>query len=75
MLPGFVEGDCVLTFNWGFPHIGEVVVFSEQAGYLIKRIKKASNGMFYARGENFQESKRVWIISRGQIVGKVIYKY
>lgn len=75
MVPRFAEGDRVLTFNWTFPLRGEVVVFRERDKFLIKRITKTVEGLFYVKGDNLKRSKNVWTISREQIVGKVVLKY
>lgn len=75
MVPAFKPGDHVLTFNWGFVDVGDVVVFSQRPRFLIKRLSKVSNDRVEARGDNLTRSPRVWRMRKSRVVGKVILKY
>lgn len=75
MLPSFCPNDRVLTFNWLFPKIGDVIIFKNQGKYLIKRIVKIKKSKVYVVGDNRSASVKLTPIKIGDVVGKVILKY
>jgi len=75
MLPSFYEGDCVLTFNWVKPKVGDVVVFKSKNILKIKRIYKILGTRIMVRGDNRKSSSQERPITPKNLVGKVIVKY
>lgn len=75
MLPNFSPGDHVLTFNWGLPKSGNVIVFEVKDAFYVKRVKKIKDNLIYVTGDNMKESSKIDPIDEGQITGKVIWKY
>lgn len=70
MLPTFSEGDILYVYAQQEYSIGDIIVFSyPKEGYLVHRIIKIEKGAIMCRGDN---SKRIEIIMKRQIVGKVI---
>lgn len=75
MIPTFVPGDHVLTFNWGKFETGDAVVFQQDKKNYIKRIRKVGGGLYYVDGDNPVDSALVGPVEKRMIVGKVIFKY
>lgn len=75
MMPGYFEGDHVLTFNWAIPKVGDVVVFQKDCVFLIKKLIKISSDIFEAKGDNQEEGQRIYRFGHKQLVGKVILRY
>lgn len=77
MKPTLKEGQEVLTFNWGRPKVGDVVVVKHAGKGMIKRIQKADDRCIFVTGDNPKESKdsrHFGPVDKSQILGKVIYK-
>ena len=81
MQPFLNEGDRVVVFRWAYflsqPKKGEVVVFHGSEGKTyVKRITavKAKNE-FVVEGDNKVDSKRVCLVGKKSIIGKVVFKY
>lgn len=70
MLPTLSEGDILYVYAQQEYSIGDIIVFSyPQEGYLVHRIIEIEKGAIMCKGDN---SKRIEIIMKRQIVGKVI---
>lgn len=70
MLPTLSEGDILYVCAKENYSIGDIIVFSyPREGYLVHRIIKMEKGAIMCKGDN---SKRIEIIMKRQIVGKVI---
>ena len=77
MLPIYCPGEHVLTFNWTFPKIGDVVVFRERNRFFIKRvitIKKDEQSVLVC-GDNKKGTSKFGPVRLQQIVGKVLFGY
>src|SRR6266496_1965295 len=61
------------------PRVNDIVVFEDKKrSFLIKRITKIENNMFFVTGDNKADSldsRNFGEISRSQILGKVVYKF
>lgn len=75
MEPFLRHGDHVLTFNWGKPKVGNVIVFMVFGDFFIKRISKILNQEAFVEGDNKKLSSKLKPIKFREIVGKVILKY
>jgi SOS-response transcriptional repressor LexA len=78
MLPAYIPGDHVLTFNWVRIKVGDVIVFKIQDRHsvsFLKRVDKIIGEEIYLSGDNKKESSQVKPIKKSQIIGKVILKY
>lgn len=75
MKPAFLDGDRVLTFNWGFLKVKDVIVFEKDGRFLIKRISSFEMRKINVSGDNKKASSKPEAIRFQQIVGKVIFKY
>ena len=76
MSPTLKEGQEVLTFNWGKPKAGDVVVIKHNDKKMIKRIKKMEEDKFFVKGDNEKEStdsRHFGPVDQSQILGKVLY--
>ena len=70
MLPTLSNGDILYVHSQQDYSIGDIVVFSyPREGYLVHRIIGIEKGVILCKGDN---SKRIEIIMKRQIVGKVI---
>ena len=70
MLPTLSDGDILYVYAQQDYFIGDIVVFLyPQEGYLVHRIIKMEKGAIMCKGDN---SKRIEVIMKRQIVGKVI---
>jgi len=59
------------------PQIGDIVAFRDGGKILIKRVKNISKGKYFLEGDNKQDSldsREFGLISKQEILGKVIYK-
>ena len=78
-------GDKVVTWNLGNFKAGDVVVFKHGSEVWVKRVKeiKDTNGQrpttkdqrLIVEGDNKADSLEVEPLKRGQIIGKVIFKW
>lgn len=75
MVPVFMPGDHVLTFNWVRVSKGDVIVFKSAGKKYIKRITKTRGNLIAVSGDNVARSAKMGTIEKNQIVGKVIFKY
>ena len=75
MVPVFMPGDHVLTFNWARVSKGDVIVFKSDGKKYIKRITKIKSNLIAVSGDNNARSAKMGTIEKNQIVGKVIFKY
>ncbi len=88
MLPAFLPGDHVVTFNWGRINVGDVVVFKTPRSHLvvvparrdlgqhyIKRVCKISTGKIQVVGDNKKASVRMPAVFLSNVVGTVVWKY
>lgn len=75
MIPTFIPGDHVLTFNWIKPKLSDVIVFYKEKKYFIKRVKKIEADLIYIEGDNVKSSASLGPIAKKQIRGRVILKY
>lgn len=75
MVPVFMPGDHVLTFNWARVSKGDVIVFKSAGEKYIKRITKTRGNLIAVSGDNNARSAKMGTIEKNQIVGKVIFKY
>ena len=81
MIPTYCPGDKILTstlpYLFSKPKIGDVIVFKKDNTLLIKRISKITNIGLLVEGDNKDDSydsASFGIISKKQILGKVVYK-
>ncbi len=84
MNPTLKEGQEVITFNWGKPKVGDMVVIKKDGIEMVKRIqmssdplREASRGTF-VQGDNKKEStdsRHFGPVDKSQIVGKVVKWY
>jgi len=75
MEPFLRQDDHVVTFNWSKPKKNEVIVFTSDGKYFVKRVDRILKNQFFVSGDNRQMSSKLDPIGRKQIVGKVIIKY
>lgn len=75
MVPNYEPGDHVLTFNWWYVRLGDVVVFEADNKFFIKRVNKLVNNLVFVGGDNLRESSKFAPINRKQVVGRVVLKY
>lgn len=75
MVPTFIPGDHVLTFNWGKFKAGDAIVFAQGDKNYIKRISKVAGDLYYVGGDNPVDSAQLGPIEKVKILGKVILKY
>lgn len=75
MVPTFIPGDHVLTFNWGEFKAGDVIVFVMDSKNYIKRIRKVAGNLYYVIGDNSVDSAEFGPIEKDKVFGKVIFKY
>lgn len=76
MYPTLKQGQEVLTFNWGKPKVGDMVVIKKDGREIIKRIHLSSGRGTFVQGDNEKEStdsRHFGPINKSQIIGKVIY--
>ena len=78
MEPNFYAGQTVLVsgvpYLFSPPKVGHVIVFSNQAKKIIKRIRKIEGKKYLMVGDNKNDSRNFGFVERSKIVGKVIYK-
>jgi signal peptidase I len=81
MEPAIKNGENVLVSNIFYwfkkPEIGDIVAFRDTEQILIKRITKISAGEYFLTGDNQKDSldsRKLGLIKRKEIIGKVIYK-
>ena len=81
MYPMFKDGNNVLLFRWAFlfnsPKKNDIVVFTHNNKYLMKRVVKVSKDKYFLSGDNRNDSldsHHLGFIHRNQIIGKVITK-
>jgi nickel-type superoxide dismutase maturation protease len=81
MEPVIKNQESVLVSNLVYwfkkPKIGDIVAFREAGKILIKRITKIKEGKYFLTGDNQKDSldsRNFGLISRQEILGKVIYK-
>lgn len=75
MVPTFIPGDHVLTFNWGEFKVGDAIVFAQDSRNYIKRIRKVADNLYYVAGDNPVDSAEFDPVEKEKIFGKVIFKY
>lgn len=75
MVPSFVPGDHVLTFNWFTPKVGQVIIYKKNSTYFIKRVVKCVDNNVYISGDNKEKSINLGPIKKSEIVGKVLFSY
>ena len=78
MKPALKQGDRVLTFNFGKPIRGDLVVVRKNSMEIIKRVEKVSGNSFFVAGDNLEhstDSRHFGLVKRNEIVGKVLMKY
>ncbi len=81
MEPAIKNGEEVLVSNFFYwfkkPKIGDIVAFRDSEQILIKRITKISEGKYFLSGDNqgdSLDSRKLGLIAKRKIIGKVIYK-
>ena len=81
MEPTIKNGEEVLisSFFYWFkkPKIGDIVAFRDSGKILIKRIVKISAGKYFLVGDNKEDSldsRKLGLIERRNILGRVVYK-
>jgi len=81
MEPAIKNGETVLVsslFYWfKKPKINDIVALRDAGKILVKRITKINQGSYFLAGDNQQDSldsRKLGLISRQKIIGKVIYK-
>jgi nickel-type superoxide dismutase maturation protease len=60
------------------PQIGDIVAFRAAGKILIKRITKAQSKKYFLAGDNKEDSldsRKLGLISKEKIIGKVFYKF
>jgi len=75
MEPAFFEGDHVLTFNWVSSKKRDVVVFSQNNNYFLKRVERLRGDLIWVLGDNREMSSRLASIKKTQVIGRVVLKY
>lgn len=75
MVPTFAPGEHVLTFRRIDYRVGDVVVFCRDGKNYIKRVARVSSGLYNVVGDNARDSVSMPPVSRGEILGKVIFRY
>jgi len=75
MEPSYREGERVLTFNWGKPRLGDVIVFKQKDKFYIKRVELITAGKITVSGDNKKLSSKFKPIDLRQVVGRVVLKY
>lgn len=77
MLPAYVPGDHVVTFNWGAVGCGDVIVFTglNPDRCYVKRISKIAGGKIFVAGDNKKQTAKMLSVSFDRVVGKVVWKY
>lgn len=80
MLPHFEPGDHVLVSNILYlffdPKVGDVVVFKNdnKLPVMVKRISKISNTKLFVEGDNKNDSLNPGVLSKKDIIGKVLFR-
>ena len=74
MEPYLKEGDQVLAFKFSEIKKGDIVVFRYESKTLIKRVKDIKKEKYFFEGDNKRDSLKIGEISKGDIIGKVIFK-
>ncbi len=75
MEPYLIEGNHVLTFNWGGVNAGDVVVFRVSGDFFVKRVTKVAGKNMVVEGDNEAMSSKMHPMKAEQVVGKVVLKY
>ncbi len=82
MLPHILDGEAVLVSGIPYlfknPKINDIVAFEIEKQIFLKRVLKISNGKYFVRGDNKNDSfdsRKFGYILKSQILGKVIYKF
>lgn len=81
MEPYLQNGDNILVsgllYLFKKPKINDIVAFSYREGVLIKRIILIKKERYFLQGDNKNDSldsRKIGLVSRKQILGKVIHK-
>jgi signal peptidase I len=79
MQPVITECSHIIVFRWAYlffkPKVGDIIVFRLDRKEVVKRIKAAGVNNYKVEGDNREDSKKMPLISRKSIIGKVIAKY
>lgn len=77
MLPAYVPGDHVVTFNWGAVGCGDVIVFTglNPDRCYVKRVSLIKGKKMYIAGDNKKVSQKMPPIFIRDVIGKVVWKY
>lgn len=76
MLPNLRSGQIVLGAGFGYPKIGDLVIFSHKGIEKIKRVSDIEGEKLYALGDNAvqsTDSRQFGWVHRTQVVGRVIW--
>ena len=81
MEPEISEGSIIIVSNIFYlfknPQISDIVAFRRDNKVMVKRISKIIKGKYFLEGDNKKDSfdsNRFGLISKEQILGKVIFK-
>ena len=69
---------CGLPYWFKNPSVNDIVGFKINNKVLIKRVTKISNNKYFLQGDNKEDSldsRKLGLISKDKILGKVIYKF
>lgn len=76
MMPTFSPNEKVLASSLPFlfsgPKKNDIVIFKHGNKFLVKRVKSFSNGKYFLEGDNKNDNLRIPLLSRKQILGKVV---
>ncbi len=82
MQPMFNDGEKVWSYSWAFlfnsPKKNDVVVFTHNNIFLMKRVNNISKDKYFLSGDNktdSMDSSSFGPIDKNKILGKVIKKY
>lgn len=76
MEPTIKAGSRVLIWQWSYlfhePKVSDIVIFKKGNEYWIKRIKVVGVDGFEVEGDNKDDSKACGLVSKKDIIGKVV---